>query len=123
MGQQQLLLIVVGVVIVALAVVLGFNMFQDAAESGTYDSAVAMTQNIGRQAASSVMRGEDLGGYSTAALWCGANTPKEFDGFGSAALTANGDVITAIWTFDNAVPVCTTTVNIETGAITNNPSN
>jgi len=123
MGQQQLLLIVVGVVIVGLAVVLGFNMFQDAAESGTYDSAVALTQNIGRQAASSVMRGAELGGYADAEAWATANATMAFTGFGDAALSGAGDVITAIWTFDNGTPACTTLVNIETGAISNTPSN
>ena len=50
MGQQQLLLLVVGIIIVAVAVVVGINQFGDAANSGTMDAVVQAQQHIGTMA-------------------------------------------------------------------------
>ena len=41
MGQQQLLLIVLGVIVVGIAVVVGINLFNANAESSTQDSIVS----------------------------------------------------------------------------------
>ena len=74
MGSQQLLLIVVGVVVVGLAVVLGFQMFESAANSGYTDSAVAISQDIARNAGSSLTRGIMLGGSASLTDWTSAHT-------------------------------------------------
>ncbi|HKJ81926.1 MAG TPA: hypothetical protein VJ954_07875 [Ignavibacteriaceae bacterium] len=50
MGQQQLLLIVLGVIIVGIAVVVGINLFNANAESSTQDSIVSQGTNIGAMA-------------------------------------------------------------------------
>lgn len=47
MGQQQLLLIVLGVIVVGIAVVVGINLFQANAESSSQDSIVSQGTNIG----------------------------------------------------------------------------
>ena len=50
MGQQQLLLIVLGVIIVGIAVVVGINLFNANAESSTQDSIVSQGTNLGAMA-------------------------------------------------------------------------
>ncbi|HVO75730.1 MAG TPA: hypothetical protein VMT35_17005 [Ignavibacteriaceae bacterium] len=50
MGQQQLLLIVLGVIVVGIAVVVGINLFNANAESSTQDSIVMQGTNIGAMA-------------------------------------------------------------------------
>ena len=50
MGQQQLLLIVLGVIVVGIAVVVGINLFNANAESSTQDSIVSQGTNLGAMA-------------------------------------------------------------------------
>lgn len=50
MGQQQLLLIVLGVIVVGIAVVVGINLFNANAETSTQDSIVSQGTNIGAMA-------------------------------------------------------------------------
>ena len=50
MGQQQLLLIVLGVIIVGVAVVVGINLFNANAETSTQDSIVSQGTNLGAMA-------------------------------------------------------------------------
>lgn len=50
MGQQQLLLIVLGVIIVGIAVVVGINLFNANAETSTQDSIVSQGTNLGAMA-------------------------------------------------------------------------
>jgi hypothetical protein len=47
MGQQQLLLIVLGVIVVGIAVVVGINLFSANAESSTQDSMVSQGTSLG----------------------------------------------------------------------------
>ncbi len=47
MGQQQLLLIVLGVIVVGIAVVVGINLFNANAEASAQDSLVSQGTNIG----------------------------------------------------------------------------
>ena len=47
MGQQQLLLIVLGVIVVGIAVVVGINLFNANAESATQDSIVSQGTSLG----------------------------------------------------------------------------
>ncbi len=47
MGQQQLLLIVLGVIVVGIAVVVGINLFNANAETSAQDSIVSQGTNIG----------------------------------------------------------------------------
>lgn len=50
MGQQQLLLIVLGVIIVGIAVVVGINIFSASAESSAQDAVVSDCTTIGAMA-------------------------------------------------------------------------
>jgi len=62
MGQQQLLLIVLGVIIVGIAVVVGINLFNANAESSTQDSVVSQATNIGALAQQFYKKPESMGG-------------------------------------------------------------
>ena len=62
MGQQQLLLLVVGLIIVAVAVVVGINQFTEAAESGAVDNMIAAQQNVAGSALRYYMKPESFGG-------------------------------------------------------------
>ena len=62
MGQQQLLLIVLGVIIVGIAIVVGINLFNANAESSTQDSIVSQGTNIGALAQQYYKKPVALGG-------------------------------------------------------------
>lgn len=47
MGQQQLLLIVLGVIVVGIAVVVGINLFNANAESSAKDTIISEGTNLG----------------------------------------------------------------------------
>jgi hypothetical protein len=62
MGQQQLLLIVLGVIIVGIAVVVGINLFNANAEESTKDSMVSEGTNLGALAQQYFKKPLALGG-------------------------------------------------------------
>ena len=62
MGQQQLLLIVLGVIVVGIAVVVGINLFNANAESSTQDSIVSQGTNIGALAQQYYKKPVSMGG-------------------------------------------------------------
>ncbi len=73
MGQQQLLLIVLGVIIVGIAVVVGINLFNANAEESAKDTLVSEGTNLGAMAQQYFKKPVALGG--------GGNS---FVGFGTA---------------------------------------
>ena len=62
MGQQQLLLIVLGVIVVGIAVVVGINLFNANAETSTQDSVVSQGTNIGALAQQYYKKPTTMGG-------------------------------------------------------------
>jgi len=121
MGQQQLLLIVVGVVIVGLAVVLGFSMFQDAGQAGKVDGAISYTQNMGRQCASSLQRGEAFGGYNSIGSWVTAH-PSGSTAIGTYQTSAEPDsTLRTSWLIDGNT--YTIDVDVANGEISSSPGN
>lgn len=62
MGQQQLLLIVLGVIIVGIAIVVGINLFNANAEESAKDSIVTQGTNIGAMAQQYYKKPVALGG-------------------------------------------------------------
>mgnify|MGYP003423170059 FL=1 len=78
MGQQQLLLIVLGVIIVGIAVVVGINLFNANARESTKDTMVSEATNIGAMAQQYFKKPVALGG--------GGNT---FVGFTSTLVPTN----------------------------------
>lgn len=82
MGQQQLLLIVLGVIIVGIAIVVGINLFNAQAEESTKDAMVAAATNIGAMAQQYYKKPEAMAGGG-----------GDFDGFvipTNLATDANG---------------------------------
>jgi hypothetical protein len=71
MGQQQLLLIVLGVIVVGIAVVVGINLFNANAETSTQDSIVSQGTNLGAMAQQYYKKPVSMGG--------GGNSFLEFD--------------------------------------------
>ena len=91
MGQQQLLLIVLGVIIVGIAVVVGINLFNANAESSAKDSLVSQGTNIGALAQQYYKKPTSMGG--------GGNTFAGFDSTKvSTALLHSSDANWAIGT-------------------------
>jgi hypothetical protein len=62
MGQQQLLLIVLGVIVVGIAVVVGINLFNANAETSTQDSIVSQGTNLGAMAQQYYKKPVSMGG-------------------------------------------------------------
>jgi hypothetical protein len=66
MGQQQLLLIVLGVIIVGIAVVVGINVFTASAASSNRDAVIADLTTIGSMAQGYYRKPTALGGGNNA---------------------------------------------------------
>jgi len=62
MGQQQLLLIILGVIVVGIAVVVGITMFQENAISANRDAVTNDLVNLGARAQQYYRRPKELGG-------------------------------------------------------------
>jgi hypothetical protein len=96
MGQQQLLLIVLGVIVVGIAVVVGINLFNANAEESAKDGIVSDATNLGAMAQQHYKKPASMGGGS-----------NSFDGSGgvngvlwtipvSLVNTANGGYTAAV---------------------------
>jgi hypothetical protein len=88
MGQQQLLLIVLGVIVVGIAVVVGINLFNANAVSSNRDGVVSDLNNLGAMAQQFYKKPTSMGG--------GGNT---FTGWVLAAeldTTANGNYVATV---------------------------
>lgn len=62
MGQQQLLLIVLGVIIVGIAVVVGINLFNTSAEESAKDTLISEGTNLGALAQQFYKKPVEMGG-------------------------------------------------------------
>jgi Tfp pilus assembly protein PilE len=81
MGQQQLLLIVLGVIIVGIAIAVGISMFKSNAQSSNRDAIVNDLNNLAAQAQQYYRKPTSMGGGAQA-----------FNGFGLASAdTGNGN--------------------------------
>jgi hypothetical protein len=82
MGQQQLLLIVLGVIIVGIAVVVGINLFNANAEESAKDGVVSDCTNLGAMAQQYYKKPLSMGG--------GGNSFAGFVVPANLVTTANG---------------------------------
>jgi hypothetical protein len=62
MGQQQLLLIVLGVIVVGIAVVVGINLFNANAVSSNRDAVISDLNNLGAMAQQFYKKPQSMGG-------------------------------------------------------------
>ena len=83
MGQQQLLLIVLGVIVVGIAVVVGINLFNASAEEANKDGIVSDCTNLAAMAQQYYKKPVSMGGGAQA--FTGWTIPPGLAG------TANGD--------------------------------
>jgi hypothetical protein len=100
MGQQQLLLIVLGVIVVGIAIVVGINLFNANAVAANRDGVVADLNNLGAMAQQHYKKPSSMGG--------GANSFS----------TANGGVAWSIPTGLDSTANGTYTVTVAAQAVT-----
>ncbi len=107
MGQQQLLLIILGVIIVGIAVAVGITMFQDSSGSSNRDAVASDLMNLASRAQQYYRKPSSMGG--------GGNT---FNGLTLAALTAkpaNSNGVYSLSTGGSATSVVITGTGMEKG--------
>lgn len=107
MGQQQLLLIILGVIVVGIAVAVGITMFQDGAGSANRDAVVSDLMNLASRAQQYYRRPSSTGG--------GGNT---FNGLTMAELTAkptNSNGVYTLATGGSATSVVINGTGVEKG--------
>jgi len=85
MGQQQLLLIVLGVIVVGIAVVVGINLFNANAVSSNRDGVVSDLNNLGAMAQQYYKKPGSMGGGGN--TFTGWTIPTQLD------TTANGNYV------------------------------
>ncbi len=88
MGQQQLLLIVLGTIIVGVAVVVGINMFTTGAINAERDALLQDVNNVASNAASYWRRPAALGGGNKTFVGV-----SDVTSFGADSSNANGNII------------------------------
>jgi hypothetical protein len=128
MGQQQLLLIVLGVIVVGIAVVVGINLFNANAEEANKDGIVSDATNLGAMAQQFYKKPASMGGGSnTFTGWDQAwvdNTGLDSTANGTYGITAGAQQVTITGTphtvgYDWTVGTVVTPAAITT-TITNN---
>jgi hypothetical protein len=91
MGQQQLLLIILGVIVVGIAVVVGITMFQDNAISANRDAVTNDLVNLGARAQQFYRRPHSLGGGENSFQDLGTDMSKLVNGATAASwINPNG---------------------------------
>lgn len=83
MGQQQLLLIVLGVIVIGIAIVIGITLFSADAVSSNRDAVVSDLNNLGVKALQHYKKPTSMGGGGN--TFTGWTLPQELD------TTANGN--------------------------------
>lgn len=86
MGQQQLLLIVLGVIIVGIAVVVGINVFTASSTQANRDAVIADMTNLASLAQQFYRKPEALGGGGN--TFTGWTVPGTLDTTGNGTYTA-----------------------------------
>jgi hypothetical protein len=106
MGQQQLLLIVLGVIVVGIAVVVGINLFNANAETSTQDSIVSQGTNLGAMAQQYYKKPQSMGGGgNTFTQGYNGTTFQDFFDALPANLTNSHDAVWSITTLSDSLVV------------------
>jgi len=111
MGQQQLLLIVLGVIVVGIAVVVGINLFNANATLANRDGVISDLNNLGAMAQQHYKKPTSMGGGgNTFTGWSLANTGLDSTANGTYASTVGAQSVTLVGTGtetgnDGATPV------------------
>ena len=86
MGQQQLLLIVLGVIIVGIAVVVGINVFTASSTSSNRDAVISDLTNLASMAQTYYRKPTALGGGNN--TFTGWTVPAQLDTTGNGTYSA-----------------------------------
>ena len=120
MGQQQLLLIVLGVIVVGIAVVVGINLFTANAVSANRDGVVADLNNLGASAMQYYRKPTAMGGGGN--TFTGFTIPAEIDttpnGIYTATVAAQTLTLVGKGTEKNAGSVIQHTASVTSTSIT-----
>jgi Tfp pilus assembly protein PilE len=103
MGQQQLLLIILGVIVVGIAVAVGITMFQDNAVSANRDAVVNDLVNLAARAQQFYRRPTSLGG--------GQNSFLGLSGTGGISKLVNVPTSAASWNNANGTYTITSAID------------
>ena len=95
MGQQQLLLLVLGIVLVAVAVVGGLMIFEENLKKNNAEMLISDAVNIAMSAQSWKVRPPTFGGQSGASR----NDPMDYTGFDFGAVSLDSPHVTLNGTF------------------------
>jgi hypothetical protein len=98
MGQQQLLLIVLGVIVVGIAVVVGINLFNVNAVSANRDGVIADLNNLGTMAQEYYRKPTAMGGGGNSFTGWVIPTHTDTTPNGVYAATISGQSITIVGT-------------------------
>jgi len=124
MGQQQLLLIVLGTIIVGVAVVVGINMFTTGAVNAERDALLQDVNNVASSAAAYWRKPAALGGGARTFMGTanvttfGADSSNANGAFVMSTVTASQFILTATGANEGVVIVATITQNGITGTPT-----
>ena len=99
MGQQQLLLIVLGVIVVGIAVVVGINLFNANATLANRDGVISDLNNLGAMAQQHYKKPTSMGGGgNTFTGWSLANTGLDSTANGTYTSTVAAQSVTLVGT-------------------------
>ena len=98
MGQQQLLLIVLGVIVVGIAVVVGINLFSANAVSANRDGVVADLTNLGAMAQQYYRKPAAMGGGGNTFTGWTIPTKTDTTPNGTYAATVAAQTVTIVGT-------------------------
>ena len=98
MGQQQLLLIVLGVIVVGIAVVVGINLFTANAVSANRDGVVADLTNLGSMAQQYYRKPTAMGGGGNTFTGWVIPTKTDTTPNGTYAATVTATIVTIVGT-------------------------
>jgi len=99
MGQQQLLLIVLGVIVVGIAVVVGINLFNANATLANRDGVISDLNNLGAMAQQHYKKPTSMGGGgNTFTGWSLANTGLDSTANGTYTSTVGAQSVTLVGT-------------------------
>jgi hypothetical protein len=125
MGQQQLLLIVLGVIVVGIAVVVGINLFTANAVSSNRDGVVADLNSLGAMAQQHYRKPTAMGGGGY--TFTGWTVPNELDttpnGIYTATVAAQSVTLVGKGNEKNAGSVIQYTATVTSIAITSVKNN
>ena len=99
MGQQQLLLIVLGVIVVGIAVVVGINLFNANATLANRDGVISDLNNLGAMAQQHYKKPTSMGGGgNTFSGWSLANTGLDSTANGTYTSTVGAQSVVLVGT-------------------------